>query len=50
MSHDIPKGKKHGRKRLTYSLTVIEQHLDLFKNDPLIVNDNGSTCAPEILC
>ena len=45
----IPKGKKHGRQRLTYSLAEIEQHLDLFKNDPiLILNDDGSTCAPEI--
>lgn len=45
----IPKGKKHGRKRLTYSLAEIEQHFDLFKNDPiLIVNDDGSTYAPEI--
>jgi integrase len=45
----IPKGKKHGRKRLTYSLTEIEQHLDLFKRDPiLILNEDGSTYAPEI--
>ena len=45
----IPKGKKHGRNRLTYSLAEIEQHLDLFKNDPiLIVNQDGSTYAPEI--
>ena len=44
----IPKGKKHGRKRLTYSLAEIEQHLDLFKNDPiLIVNGDGSTYAPK---
>ena len=45
----IPKGKKHGRKRLNYSLVEIEQHLDLFKNEPiLIVNADGSTYAPEI--
>lgn len=45
----IPKGKKHGRKRLTYSLAEIEQHLDLFKNDPiLLLNEDGSTYAPEI--
>ena len=45
----IPKGKKHGRKRLTYSLAEIEEHLNLFKSDPiLIVNDDGSTYAPEI--
>lgn len=45
----IPKGKKHGRKRLTYPLVEIEQHLDLFKDDPiLIVNEDGSTYAPEI--
>jgi integrase len=45
----IPKGKKHGRKRLTYSLAEIEQHLDLFKNDPiLIVKEDGSNYAPKI--
>ncbi|HXO32202.1 MAG TPA: site-specific integrase [Candidatus Acidoferrales bacterium] len=45
----IPKGKKHGRKRLTYSLPEIEQHLDLFRNDPiLIVNEDGSAYAPAI--
>lgn len=44
----IPKGKKHGRKRLTYSLTEIEHHLDLFKNDPILIVNNGSTYAPEI--
>lgn len=45
----IPKGKKHGRKRLTYSLAEIEQHLDLFKNGPILIpNEDGSTYAPEI--
>lgn len=45
----IPKGKKHGRKRLTYSLAEIERHLDLFKNDPiLIIREDGSVYTPEI--
>jgi integrase len=45
----IPKGKKHGRKRLTYSLAEIERHLDLFKNDPiLILNEDASTYAPHV--
>jgi hypothetical protein len=45
----IPKGKKHGRKRATYSLAEIEHHLDLFKSDPiLILNDDRSTYAPQV--
>lgn len=46
----IPKGKKHGRRRLTYSLAEIEQHLDLFTKDPILIvnDDDGSTYAPEI--
>jgi integrase len=45
----IPKGKKHGRKRLTYSLAEIERQLDLFEADPiLILNEDGSIYAPEI--
>ena len=34
----IPKGKKHGRKRLAYSLEEILEHLELFKTDPIVVN------------
>ncbi|MBB5064889.1 tyrosine recombinase XerC [Granulicella mallensis] len=33
----IPKGKKHGRKRLAYSLDEILRHLGLFTSDPIIV-------------
>ena len=34
---------------MTYSLTEIEQHLDLFKRDPILIfNEDGSTYAPEI--
>lgn len=33
----IPKGRKHGRKRLAYSLDEILMHLELFSQDPIIV-------------
>jgi integrase len=33
----IPKGRKHGRKRLAYSLDEILMHLDLFTEGPIIV-------------
>lgn len=33
----IPKGRKHGRKRLAYSLSEILKHLELFSQDPIIV-------------
>jgi len=33
----IPKGRKHGRKRLAYSLDEILRHLELFTSDPIIV-------------
>jgi integrase len=33
----VPKGKKHGRKRLAYSLEEILKHLELFSEDPLVV-------------
>src|SRR6266481_7945520 len=46
----IPKGKKHGRKRLAYSLEEIEQHLDLFRRDPIVIRrDDGSLYTPQIL-
>src|SRR5947209_13380571 len=31
----IPKGKKHGRRRLAYSLEEIESHLQAFDDNPL---------------
>lgn len=33
----IPKGRKHGRKRLAYSLEEILRHLELFSQDPIVV-------------
>ena len=33
----IPKGRRHGRKRLAYSLDEILKHLELFSEDPIIV-------------
>ena len=45
----IPKGKRHGRKRLAYSLEEIAQHLELFRRDPVIVRrEDRSAYAPEI--
>jgi len=33
----IPKGKKHGRKRLAYSLEEVEKHLELFSGKQQII-------------
>lgn len=33
----VPKGRRHGRKRLAYSLEEILRHLELFSQDPIIV-------------
>jgi len=46
----IPKGKKHGRKRLAYSLEEIEQHLELFSTDnPLVITrEDGTVYSPEL--
>lgn len=50
MQHvSIPKGKKHGRKRLAYSLEEIKQHLELFKGGPIVVRrEDRSAYVPEI--
>jgi len=34
----IPRGRKHGRKRLAYGLDEILKHLELFSIDPIIVS------------
>jgi hypothetical protein len=40
----IPNGKKHGRKRLAYSLEEILKHLQLFTSDSIvIINKDGLT-------
>jgi integrase len=44
----IPKGKKHGRKRLAYSLEEILKHLDLFKTDRIVVINEDGPYTPEI--
>jgi integrase len=46
----IPKGRKHGRRRLAYSLEEIEQHLELFttENQLVIARDDGSLYRPEL--
>lgn len=38
----IPKGKKHGRKRLAYSLEEVERHLELFSgSEPIVIATEG---------
>lgn len=38
----IPKGKKHGRKRLAYSLEEVERHLELFSgSEPIVIPTEG---------
>ena len=46
----IPKGRKHGRKRLAYSLEEVEQHLELFSIDsPIeIRREQGKIYRPEL--
>ena len=46
----IPKGRRHGRKRLAYSLEEIQQHLRLFSTDELLVitKKNASVYRPEL--
>jgi integrase len=44
----IPKGKKHGRKRLAYSLEEILEHLQLFKNDPIVILSDDGPYTPKI--
>jgi len=44
----IPKGKKHGRQRLAYSLEEILKHLELFKSDPIVIINEDGPYTPEI--
>src|SRR5260370_25551637 len=44
----IPKGKKHGRKRLAYSLEEILKHLQLFNSDPIVIVNEDGPCTPEV--
>jgi hypothetical protein len=43
----IPKGKKHGRKRLAYSLEEILKHLQLFNSDPIVIVNEDGPYTPE---
>jgi integrase len=45
----IPKGKKHGRKRLAYSLEEILKHLQLFTSDPIVIINEDGPYTPEVL-
>src|SRR5207245_9071445 len=44
----IPKGKKHGRKRLAYSLEEILLHLQLFNSDPIDIITEDATSPAEV--
>jgi integrase len=45
----IPKGKKHGRKRLAYTLGEVEKHLALFSGiEPIVIPAENGPYSPEI--
>jgi len=45
----IPKGKKHGRKRLAYPLEEVEKHLELFSGTkPIVIPTEDGAYTPEI--
>ena len=45
----IPKGKKHGRKRLAYSLEEVEKHLELFSgSEPIVISTEDGPYTPDI--
>ena len=45
----IPKGKKHGRKRLAYTLEEVEKHLELFSGtEPIVIPTKDGPYTPEI--
>jgi integrase len=45
----IPKGRKHGRKRLAYTLEEVEKHLELFSGTkPIVIPTEDGAYTPEI--
>lgn len=45
----IPKGKKHGRKRLAYALEEVEKHLELFSGtQPMVILTEDGPYRPKI--
>jgi integrase len=45
----IPKGKKHGRKRLAYTLEEVGKHLELFSGkEPIVISKDDGPYTPEI--
>lgn len=45
----IPKGKRHGRKRLAYPLEEVEKHLELFSGtEPMVIITEDGQYTPEI--
>ena len=44
----VPRGKKHGRRALAYSLDEILQHLDLFTGDSIVIDAENGPYQPRI--
>jgi len=45
----IPKGKKHGRKRLAYALEEVGKNLELFAGaEPIVISSDDGPYTPEI--
>jgi hypothetical protein len=45
----IPEGKKHGRKRLAYTLEEVEKHLEVFSSTgPIVIPTEDGPYTPEI--
>ena len=45
----IPKGKKHGRKRLAYTLEEVQKHLELFSGtEPIVILTEDGPYTPRI--
>jgi integrase len=45
----IPKGKKHGRRRLAYALEEVEKHLELFSGaEPIVMPTEDGPYTPSI--
>ena len=44
----VPKGRKHGRRRLAYSLNEILTHLDLFSKEPLVISTEEGLYKPQV--
>ena len=46
----IPKGKRHGRKRLAYTREEVEKHLELFSGaGPIVISTKTDHTLPKLL-